>query len=67
MEYIIVDVISLKAIEELEALPTIDPIATIDEEILVQRNNNANIDTYRTLYVVKILQELKFRLSLTQK
>lgn len=49
--------------ESVQALPTIDPIATIDE--MIEEEQNWFADLYKET-VIDRLQELKSRLSLTQ-
>lgn len=63
---VVVDVISINAIEELESLPTIDPITTIDEMIEEYKMNWAYIE-WTVQFIDVILSDLKTRLLLTQK
>lgn len=73
---IVGDVISIKAIEELESLPTIDPISIIDEMIEAKMdkrrkyciNHLLPLETDHVLmYLENILRELKSRLSLNKE
>lgn len=60
---IIVDVIKLNAIEEIESLPTINPIAIIDKMIEEIDNNNSLLTAFALGMQKWILKELKSRLT----
>jgi len=60
--------LSPTVIDELDSLPTIDPIATIDEMIEYNKKSSDYMNDKLAWPVrEKLLQELKSRLSLTQK
>ena len=60
--------LSPTVIDELDSLPTIDPIATIDEMIEYNKKSSDYMNDKLAWPVrEKLLEELKSRLSLTQK